>query len=444
MIGNQRDEILNQVQNNEFLGLFRQVLLFKIIKLKRGDKKQNMLNNFDFIVVGAGIVGLATAYKLQLKFPKKTIAVLEKESEVGAHQTGRNSGVMHSGIYYKPGSSKANNSKSGSLQLVEFAKNNNVKHDVCGKIIVAAKQEELPILETIFERGIQNKTEGICFLNSEEIKEKEPFIDGVKAIWVPTAGIIDYVGVCKAFANNIEKINPESKVITVCKVNKISSSIKKTTLKTSLGDFSAGQVIFCAGLNSDRKAKKDDLKLEVKIVGFRGDYFELKPNAAHKIKNLVYPVPDPNFPFLGVHFTRMVDGSIECGPNAVFTFKREGYNRMSFSFKDTFEALAFIGTWKLFRKHWRKGIDEYKRAFSKRLFVKELQKMMPSITEDDVQTARSGVRAQAIGYDGNMVDDFKIVKHNRNIHVINAPSPAATACLAIADEIVNVVIRNEF
>jgi len=399
-----------------------------------------MSNKFDFIVVGAGIVGLATAYKLQLKFPDKTIAVIEKESEVGAHQTGRNSGVIHSGIYYKPDSLKAKNSKVGGLQLIDFAKENNVKHDVCGKIIVATKQDELPILEAIFERGIQNKTEGICFLNSEEIKEKEPFIKGIKAIWVPTAGIIDYVGVCKAFASNIKNINPESKVITACKVNKISSSNQKTTLKTSLGDFSAGKVIFCAGLNSDRKAKKDKLKLDVKIVGFRGDYFELKPEATHKIRNLVYPVPDPKFPFLGVHFTRMVDGSIECGPNAVFTFKREGYNRTSFSFRDTFEALAFKGTWKLFGMHWRKGIDEYKRAFSKRLFVKELQKMMPSITVNDVQTARSGVRAQAIDCDGKMVDDFKIVKNNRNIHVINAPSPAATACLAIADEIVNVVI----
>ncbi|MBG7631150.1 MAG: L-2-hydroxyglutarate oxidase [Bacteroidetes bacterium] len=399
-----------------------------------------MSNSFDFIVVGAGIVGLATAYKLQLKFPEKTIVVLEKEPGIGTHQTGRNSGVIHSGIYYKPGSSKANNSKSGGLQLIDFAKENNIKYDVCGKIIVATKQDELPILDSIFERGIQNKTEGICFLNSEEIKKKEPFIIGVKAIWVPTAGIIDYVGVCKAFANNIEKLNTESKVITACKVNKISSSIQRTTLKTSLGNFSASQVIFCAGLNSDRKAKKDNLKLDVKIVGFRGDYFELKPNAEHKIRNLVYPVPDPKFPFLGVHFTRMVDGSIECGPNAVFTFKREGYNRTSFSFRDTFEALAFKGTWKLFGKHWRKGIDEYKRAFSKRLFVKELQKMMPSITVNDVRTARSGVRAQAIDYDGKMVDDFKIVKHNRNIHVINAPSPAATACLAIADEIVNVVI----
>ena len=396
-----------------------------------------MSNKYDFIVVGGGIVGLASAYKLQLKFPNKSIAVLEKEAEIGKHQTGRNSGVMHSGIYYKPGSYKAKNCNNGHRQLVNFAKENIIKHDVCGKIIVATKTAELPILEDIYKRGIQNGTEGISFLTSEEIHKKEPFIKGIKAIWVPTAGIIDYVGVCKAFVNKIETLNTHSKFYTSCEVKKIQSSHNKTLLNTNIGIFKASQVIFCTGLQSDRNAKKDSVQLDVEIVGFRGDYFELTPEASHKIKNLVYPVPDPKFPFLGVHFTRMVDGSIECGPNAVFTFKREGYNRTSFSFKDTFEALTFAGTWKLFGKHWRKGIDEYKRAFSKRLFVKELQKMMPSLTENDVQPARSGVRAQAIDYSGNMVDDFKIEKQNNNIHVINAPSPAATACLAIADEIIS-------
>ena len=396
-----------------------------------------MSNKFDFIIVGGGIVGLATAYKLQLKFPQKSIAVLEKEPDVGMHQTGRNSGVIHSGIYYKPGSYKALNSKKGGKQLVDFANNNNVPVDVCGKIIVATKNEELPILEGIFNRGIENGTEGIQYLSSEEIKEKEPFIVGLKAIWVPTAGIIDYVGVCKAFVKQLNTINSDSNLFSSCEVKDIISSEASTTLKTNKDTFEATKVIFCAGLQSDRIAEKDNAKLDIHIVGFRGDYFELKPEAAHKIKNLVYPVPDPKFPFLGVHFTRMVDGSIECGPNAVFTFKREGYNRTSFSLKDTFEALTFKGTWKLFGKHWRKGIDEYKRAFSKRLFLKELQKMMPSITVDEVQTARSGVRAQAIDFDGNMVDDFKIIHHNNNIHVLNAPSPAATACLSIADEIVS-------
>lgn len=400
-----------------------------------------MSNKFDYIIVGAGIVGLATAYKLQLKFPEKSICILEKEDEVGFHQTGRNSGVIHSGIYYKPGSYKAVNCNNGRTQLVEFAKKFKVKHDVCGKVIVATKNAELPILNEIFEKGIQNGTEGICFLNAEELKEKEPFIDGIKAIWVPSAGIIDYVQVCKEFANQIIKLNSNSEAVTSCEVLKVETSTNSSVLKTNKGNFEADRVIFCSGLQSDRNAVKDDLKLDMHIVGFRGDYYEFKPESIHKIKNLVYPVPDPKFPFLGVHFTRMTDGSIECGPNAVFTFKREGYKRTSFSFKDTFEALTYKGTWKLFGRHWRKGIDEYKRAFSKRLFVKELRKMMPSITVEDVQVARSGVRAQAIDYNGGMVDDFKIMKHNGNIHVINAPSPAATACLAVADEIINVIVN---
>ncbi len=391
---------------------------------------------YDFIIVGAGIVGLATAYKLQLKFPKKTIAILEKEAEVGLHQTGRNSGVIHSGIYYKPGSFKALNCRNGRTQLVNFAKQYHVKHAICGKIIVATKETEIPILDEIYKKGIENKTEGICFLSSEEIKVKEPSIKGLKAIWVPTAGIIDYVAASKEFMHQVKKVNAKSNLITSCKVERVLSTKNATVLQTSKGEFTSEKVIFCSGLQSDRIAEKDNLKLDLHIVGFRGDYFELKPEASHKIKNLVYPVPDPKFPFLGVHFTRMIQGGIECGPNAVFTFKREGYKRTSFSLKDTFEALTFKGTWKLFGKHWRKGIDEYKRAFSKRLFVKELQKMMPSITKNDVQSARSGVRAQAIDFNGNMVDDFKIMIHNNNIHVLNAPSPAATSCMAIADEIV--------
>ena len=401
-----------------------------------------MLNKkYNFIVVGAGVVGTATAYKLQLKYPNKSVAILEKEAEVGLHQTGRNSGVIHSGIYYKPGSYKALNCNNGRSQLVKFAKEFNVNHDVCGKVIVATSKEELPVLDAVFERGIKNGTEGICFLSSEEIKEKEPFIEGIKAIWVPTAGIIDYVGVSKTFIQQISEINSESKLITSCKVEKVISTENSTTLQTTKGNLIAPKVIFCTGLQSDRIAEKDDLKLDIHIVGFRGDYFELKPEAAHKIKNLVYPVPDVKFPFLGVHFTRMVNGGIECGPNAVFTFKREGYNKTSFSLKDTLEALTFRGTWKLFGKHWRKGIDEYKRAFSKRLFVKALRKMMPGLTVNDVMPSRAGVRAQAIDFEGNMVDDFKIMKHNGNIHVLNAPSPAATACMAIADEIVDVAIN---
>jgi L-2-hydroxyglutarate oxidase len=391
---------------------------------------------FDFIVVGAGIVGMATAYKLQKKFPQKAIAVLEKEDQIGKHQTGRNSGVIHSGIYYKPGSYKALNCNNGRKQLVAFAEKYHVNYDICGKIIVATKEEELPVLEHIYQNGLQNKTEGITYLNSEEIKDKEPYIEGIKAVWVPVAGIIDYVDVSQKFAKLISEINPESKLFTSCEVKEISTVDKNKKLITTGGTFKANKVIFCGGLESDRLANKDGLKLDMQIVGFRGDYYELNEMAKDKIRDLVYPVPDPKFPFLGVHFTRMIRGGVECGPNAVFTFKREGYKRTDFNLKDTAQALGFKGTWKLFFKFWRKGIDEYKRAFSKRLFVKELSKMMPEIKKDDVIFSRSGVRAQAIDTNGNMVDDFKIVKHNGNTHVINAPSPAATACLAIADEIV--------
>jgi len=391
---------------------------------------------YDYAIVGGGIVGLATAYKLQLKFPDKTIVILEKEKQIGLHQTGRNSGVIHSGIYYKPGSYKAKNCKKGREQIIAFAKGNKIPYDACGKIIVATKKEELPILEGIYKRGQENKTPEISYLNADEIKEKEPFIEGIKGIYVPSAGIIDYVAVSNKFIELVSEINPYSGIITSCKALHVTSNAEIKEINTNQGIIKAKKIIFCTGLQSDRNALKDQLKIDMQIVGFRGDYYELTQQSQHKIKNLVYPVPDVKFPFLGVHFTRMIKGGIECGPNAVFTFKREGYKRTSFNLKDSWQALTYKGTWKLFAKHWRKGLDEYKRAFSKRLFVKELQKMMPSLTVDDLQSCRAGVRAQAIDKDGNLIDDFKILKHNGNIHVLNAPSPAATSCLAIADEIV--------
>ena len=396
-----------------------------------------MENKFDFIVVGGGIVGTATAYKLQLKFPKKSIAIIEKENDLGKHQTGRNSGVIHSGIYYKPGSLKALNCNDGRHQLVDFAEKYKIEYDICGKIIVAANKLDIPVLDNIFQNGIKNGTEGITFLDTEEIEIKEPFIKGEKAIWVPTAGIIDYVAVSRKFIEIIKSRNAKSKLFLNNKVLEISRIEKKITIKTSQHDFSAEKVIICAGLHSDRIAKTDDLSLQMQIVGFRGDYYKFKEEAKHKINNLVYPVPDPKYPFLGVHFTPMVNGDIECGPNAVFSFKREGYRRSDFSLKDTFDAFSFIGTWKLFAKNWKKGLEEYKRAFSKRLFVKELQKLMPAISEEDVVFSRSGVRAQAVDQNGDMVDDFKIIKNGNITHVINAPSPAATACMAIADEIIS-------
>lgn len=389
---------------------------------------------FDVIVVGGGIVGLATAYKLQRKYPNKKLAVLEKEALLASHQTGRNSGVIHSGLYYRPGSYRALNCVNGRKQLVAFAKEHGIDYDVCGKIVVATDEEELPRLEKIRENGLKNGLEGVELIDSERIKEIEPYIEGIKALWVPESGIVDFKGVTFKLAELIQSINPDSKIVTDCEVKSFEKG-DVTLFQTSKGTFESPYSVFCAGLHSDRLARKDHVDLDMRIVGFRGDYYDLTEQGMKKIKNLVYPVPNPEFPFLGVHFTRMTDGTIECGPNAVFTFKREGYGKTDFSFKDTFEALLYKGTWKLFFKHWRFGINEYKRAFSKRLFLKQLQRMCPSLTMDDIKAGRSGVRAMALGESGDVIDDFKIEYKDRSIHVLNAPSPAATACLAIGDEV---------
>ena len=386
---------------------------------------------YDIAIVGGGIVGLATAFQLQKNFPKLNLVVFEKEKELAFHQTGRNSGVIHSGLYYKPGSFKAKNCVEGRKQLVKFAKENNLNYDVCGKIVVAINEEESKRLEQLKLNGEQNGLSGLKLLNPDEFKKIEPNIDGVKALWVPESGIIDYKGITNKFADKVKSINSESLIITDCEVK----DYKENQIKTTKGIYKSKHIIFCGGLFADRLAAKDKVKLDMRIVGFRGDYYELSKKAKRKINNLVYPVPNPEFPFLGVHFTRMTNGDIECGPNAVFTFKREGYNKTDFSLKDTFEALSFKGTRKLFINHWKFGVNEYKRAFSKSLFLKELQKMLPSLKMKDIVSGRSGVRAMALGIDGEVIDDFKIVKNKRNIHVLNAPSPAATACLAIGNQI---------
>lgn len=402
-----------------------------------------MSHQFDLAIVGAGVVGLATAYKYQKKYPAATIAIFEKEGSVAAHQTGRNSGVIHSGIYYKPGSFKALNCVDGRKQLVAFAKEHYVKHDVCGKIILATNDGERDALLKIFRRGQENKIEGIELIGPSKISEIEPFAVGLEAIKVPCTGIIDFKGLCEKFAELIQQINPNSKIFLNTKVTGSSSKGNNHHLHTDKGNFSVKQKVFCAGLQADRMAMMEGLELDVAIVGFRGDYYDLTESGKHKVKHLIYPVPDPAFPFLGVHFTRMTDGSIECGPNAVFTFKREGYSRTAFDLKDTLDALSFPGTMKLFKKHVKKGMDEYKRAFSKKRFLKELQKMIPSLEMDDIVASRSGVRAQALAKDGSLVEDFKIVYGPASIHVINAPSPAATACLSIADDIVGMIERQQ-
>ena len=393
---------------------------------------------FDVAIVGGGIVGLATAYKLQLKYPKLCLAVVEKEDSLAFHQTGRNSGVIHSGLYYKPNSLKAKNCVNGRKQLVEFAKNNNIDYDVCGKIVLATNKREAKKLLQLKINGEKNGLKDLKILGSNELKEIEPNAVGNSALYVPESGIIDYKQTTKKFAEKITSINNKSKIILSCEV----FNFKNDYLLTSKGKIYTKNNIFCAGLFSDRLAGKDNLKTNMKIVSFRGDYYKLKESSKHMIKNLIYPVPNPEFPFLGVHLTRMTNGSIECGPNAVYSFKREGYSKFSFNLMDTIESLFFIGTLKLFINHWKFGLNEYKRSFSKRLFLRDLQKLVPSLKLNDLEKGKSGVRAMALGEDGDVIDDFKIIKNNKNIHVLNAPSPAATACLAIADNIVLVFAKH--
>ena len=393
---------------------------------------------FDVAIVGGGIVGLATAYKLQLKYPKLCLAVVEKEDSLAFHQTGRNSGVIHSGLYYKPNSLKAKNCVNGRKQLVEFAENNNIDYDVCGKIVLATNKRETKKLLQLKINGEKNGLKDLKILDSNELKEIEPNAVGKSALYVPESGIIDYKQTTKKFAEKITSINNKSKIILSCEV----FNFKNDYLLTSKGKIYTKNNIFCAGLFSDRLAGKDNLKTNMKIVSFRGDYYKLKESSKHMIKNLIYPVPNPEFPFLGVHLTRMTNGSIECGPNAVYSFKREGYSKFSFNLMDTIESLFFIGTLKLFINHWKFGLNEYKRSFSKRLFLRDLQKLVPSLMLNDLEKGKSGVRAMALGEDGDVIDDFKIIKNNKNIHVLNAPSPAATACLAIADNIVLVFAKH--
>lgn len=392
---------------------------------------------FDIAIIGGGIVGAATFYKLQKRNPELKIILIEKEKRFADHQTGNNSGVIHSGLYYKPGSLKAKNCVAGRHELVQFAKDHNVPHDVCGKVVVATKNEELKYLDKIFETGLQNKIEGIEKISGDEIKEHEPFVEGVAGIWVPCTGIIDFRNATEKMVEHALGVNSDSETQLGEEVIAIEKGNDVNTVITATKKFKAKNLIFCAGLQADRLARKDGVDLDEKVVGFRGDYYELTEQAKHKVNNLIYPVPNPDFPFLGVHFTRMTNGETECGPNAVFTFKREGYGKTDFSLKDTTDALSYSGTWKLFFNNMKFGINEYRRAFSKKLFLKTLQGLVPSLTMDDIKPGRSGVRALLLGKDGDTRDDFRIEYIGNSIHVLNAPSPAATASLAIGGQIAN-------
>lgn len=394
-----------------------------------------MDQQFDIVVIGGGCVGLSAAYKINLKYPNLKIAVLEKEDRVSKHQTGRNSGVIHSGIYYKPGSYKAKNCVDGRRELVAFAKEYKVDHDICGKVIVATKESELAHMNKVYNNGLANGVEDLRLINSKDIKDIEPYCEGISGIWVGCTGIIDYVGLSIRLQELIENKFHGSKVFLNHEVLDFVRQDGSTTVVTNHGNFKAKYLVACAGLQADRIAKKDHNPSDAAIVGFRGDYYDLTEKGMSKVRNLIYPVPNPQFPFLGVHFTRMIHGGVECGPNAVFVFEREGYKRTDFSLRDTAEALSFGGTWKFMAKHWRFGVDEYRGAFSKAYFLKRLQTLIPSLESDDIIASRAGIRAMAMAPEGAMIDDFKIEARGNSIHVINAPSPAATACLAIGNAI---------
>jgi L-2-hydroxyglutarate oxidase LhgO len=389
----------------------------------------------DVLIIGAGAVGLSAAYQLSQAAPGMQIRVLEKAPQVAAHQTGHNSGVIHSGLYYRPGSLKAQNCITGRQALVAFARKEGIPHDICGKIVVASSEAELPQLEKIYATGLANGLDRIEWIGPEDIRAHEPYCRGVAGIWVPYTGIIDFPAVSRRLAERFQAAHSANQLHTGEEVLSIDYKEGRYVVLTPTGRYHSRFLIGCAGLQSDRIARLEGLQPVARIVGFRGDYYELAPHAQHKVRNLIYPVPDPNFPFLGVHFTRMIHGGVECGPNAVFSFSREGYARTAFNMKDSLAALTYSGTWNLFAKHWRKGWMEYRRAFAKRLFLRTLRTLIPDLQADELVRGRCGVRAVALEPDGRLVDDFYILRNTTSLHVLNAPSPAATASLAIGDKI---------
>lgn len=389
-----------------------------------------MDNQYDIIIIGAGLVGLSTAYYLQKTYPDKRILVLEKESKVAAHQSGHNSGVIHSGIYYKPGSLKAQNCISGYGLLVDFAKQHHIPFDICGKVIVATHQNEIPALKNIYERGLGNHMEGLKIISKSEINEIEPYVCGEMALWVPQAGIIDYPKVAQKLQELFEQ-ELGGQIAFNKKVIGFHEDKKGVTIDTEEGSYRGSYIISCAGLHSDRVTSLADKANDLRIIPFKGCYYKLKPEKEYLVNNLVYPVPDPKFPFLGVHFTRMINGGIEAGPNAVLSLKREGYEGHSVSFKDTLDTFTWPGFWKIAAKYGMTGLEEAYRSVSKKAFTKALRKLVPEIKEDDLIEGGAGIRAQACSRDGKLIDDFDFKLMGRTMHVRNAPSPAATSCLAI-------------
>ena len=389
--------------------------------------------SFDVIVIGGGIVGLASAYSVLEQNAGLRLVVIEKENTLAAHQTGRNSGVIHSGLYYKPGSLKAQNCRNGYKLLLEFCAKEEVAYEICGKIVVATKTEEFSRLEELAIRGKANGLSRIRHLSESEIKDHEPHCAGRRGLFVPETGIIDYKQMCEKLAVRITALGGE--ILLGEKIESISSSLGRQRVSTSHSSYDSKVVVVCAGLQADRLASKMDRNLDLRILPFRGEYFSLKPSAQKLVKNLIYPTPDPAFPFLGVHFTRMIDGSIECGPNAVLALAREGYLKTDFSMRDIWETITWPGFRHVARRHWRTGLGEYKRSIFKSAFVTALQRLVPEITKDDLVPAAAGIRAQACSRDGGLLDDFEIRTIGSTVHICNAPSPAATASLSIGQHV---------
>jgi len=397
-----------------------------------------MNTTYDIAIIGGGIVGLATAMALTGR-GQRSLVVLEAEDRLAAHQTGHNSGVIHSGIYYKPGSLKAHNCVSGRLAMYQFCAENGIAYENCGKLIVATRPEEIPALDQLEQRGLVNGLVGLKRLKSEEIKEYEPYTFGLSALHVPQTGIVDYIGVSEAYGQIIQKAGGTIRM--GARVIKFNASSHEFVLETTAGEIHCRNLINCAGLYSDRVARLCGVDPGLQIIPYRGEYYEIRPERQFLVKNLIYPVPDPKFPFLGVHFTRMVKGGVEAGPNAVLALKREGYT-WALSVGDVFQYFTYSGFWHMAFKHWKMGFGEIHRSLSKAAFVKALQRLLPELRGEDVYRSGAGVRAQALEPDGKLSDDFRILEAPRMVHVLNAPSPAATASISIGQSIAAMAQKN--
>jgi L-2-hydroxyglutarate oxidase len=397
-----------------------------------------MSTTYEIAIIGGGIVGLATAMALT-KSGHTSVVILEAENRLAAHQTGHNSGVIHSGIYYKPGSLKAKNCVSGRLAMYRFCADNGIAYDNCGKLIVATTPEEIPALNRLWDRGVANGLEGIRRLKAEEIKDYEPHAAGIDAIHVPQTGIVDYIGVTEAYGRIVQAAGGE--IMTNARVLKFNAAPGEFVMQTPRGEIHTRNLINCAGLQSDRVARLCGVEPGLQIVPFRGEYYEIRPDRQFLVNNLIYPVPDPTFPFLGVHFTRMIKGGVEAGPNAVLALKREGYT-WALSPNDLLQYALYSGFWHMAWKHWRMGFGEIYRSLSKKAFVKALQRLMPELRDEDVHRSGAGVRAQALEPKGQLSDDFRILEVPRMVHVLNAPSPAATASISIGEAIAEMARKN--